>query len=240
MRLWPLGILLGACTPSGADAPSEVPAAREQPNPFADPVGYLDSISSVGDAPPGVAERPRVRWRIEVDTEAPTELLVLRGHGAVLSRFSGQAPLGHSVDPIGLGITTAPVEGTPIRDVADALADAIHQRIEQRRVVEEQDPARTWAIGEGDCTELADLLAASLRGLGVDSQVVGGVAAFEGELRYHAWTEYRDGDAWVGIDPTWDIFPLHAGYIPLDRAPFTDGLSRLESVITRTRISAID
>jgi hypothetical protein len=57
---------------------------------------------------------------------------------------------------------------------------------------------------EGDCTEHAVLLAALLRGIGIPSHVVLGIALIDLDDRLmafgHAWVEYHDGRAWQLAD----------------------------------------
>ena len=238
MRVVALLLLLIGCQ---SDRPSEVsqePETTQEAGPFGDPVGFLEAVSSVGDAPHDVAERARIRWRVTTEGEEPFDHLVLRGHGGVRGRFQPGPPLAGSVDAVALGIVGSPAAGTPVRDVASAVAEAVHARVEQRRVIVDQSPELTWRRAQGDCTEIADLTAAALRGLGIEARVAGGVAAAHGRLRYHAWVEYRDDGAWVGIDPTWDVFPLHAGFVVLDQARHTGELTRLEALIGRTQVSA--
>jgi transglutaminase-like putative cysteine protease len=59
---------------------------------------------------------------------------------------------------------------------------------------------------EGDCTEHAVLTAALLRGVGIPSHVVTGIALFEIEGKPaafgHAWVEYHDGQRWRLADAT--------------------------------------
>lgn len=200
----------------------------------------IEEMSTVGGAPAGVEGLARATWRIEVDGEAPRTEVVLRGHAGVNERFERAAPHQPAVDPVSLGIVSEPVAGTPVRDVSLALSREIHARVVQRRVFERRSPADTWSVGEGDCTEIADLHAASLRGLGVPARVVAGAAATDGELRYHAWVEYEDGGSWIGVDPTWQVFPLHAGFVPLDAAPTAAELVGLEETIGRIRIRLED
>lgn len=202
-------------------------------------VAIAEQMGRVGNAPANIGELPRARWTIEVDGEASREVLTLRGHAGVVDRFSLRDALDDSVDPIALGVIAAPNVGVPVRDVALALGSSVHRHVEQRRVFEQQAPAATWEAGEGDCTELADLLASSLRGLGIQARVVGGAAAAGGDLRFHAWVEYRDGGDWIGIDPTWDEFPLHSGYVPLDVGATSADLERLEATITRTSVTFV-
>jgi transglutaminase-like putative cysteine protease len=198
----------------------------------------VEAAGSFGLAPEGYTSVPRLNWRVEIDGRPVDEFLVLAGNRGVRGRYESGPALDHSVDPIALGMITAPSVGVPVRDVAVAIAAAVHDRVEQTRIVARAEPGTTWAARVGDCTEMADLTAAALRGLGIDAHVIGGAAPAGNEMRAHAWVEFDDGGTWVGIDPTWNTFPLSAGYVPLDRGLLTRDLTHLEAIGDRVRVYA--
>jgi transglutaminase-like putative cysteine protease len=60
--------------------------------------------------------------------------------------------------------------------------------------------SEAWALGFGVCQDYAHIMLALLRAQGIPCRYIAGLMAGEGES--HAWVEYYDGKAWVGIDPT--------------------------------------
>ncbi len=219
-----------ACEPGDEQRPSGVPSEL---------AGAVEAASVLGIAPPGHEMAPRLHWRIEVDGNSVNEVLVLAGDRGVRGRFEPRPAHPNSVDPIALTIIPPPSAGRPVRDVVASISAAVHARVDQRRVVQRVESSVTWDTGVGDCTEIADLTAAAIRGLGIDARVVGGAAPFNGEMRAHAWVEYDDGGTWIGIDPTWEQFPLGAGYVPLDRGAQTADLEYLESIGGRVSVVAL-
>lgn len=199
-------------------------------------VEFVEQSGTLGVAPPRHDTAPRLTWRVEVDGTSDHEILVLAGDRGVRGRYEVGAPLPESVDAVALGMITAPSRGEALRDVALRVSRSVYTRVEQHRVVDRVEPLRTWERGVGDCSEISDLTAAALRGLGIDARVVGGAAPQGTEMRAHAWIEYDDGGTWIGLDPTWDEFPLGAGYVPLDRGALTRDLLRLEEIGGAVRV----
>ena len=87
---------------------------------------------------------------------------------------------------------------------------------ERREEGPARSPQETLWIGRGACRDVAVLLAAILRGLGLAARLTSGylreadakTKRAEGSL--HAWTEvYLPGAGWIGMDPTNGIFCNH-------------------------------
>lgn len=87
---------------------------------------------------------------------------------------------------------------------------------ERREEGPARSPQETLRIGRGACRDVAVLLAAILRDLGLAARLTSGylreadaeTKRAEGSL--HAWTEvYLPGAGWIGIDPTNGIFCNH-------------------------------
>ncbi len=60
--------------------------------------------------------------------------------------------------------------------------------------------SEAWEIGGGVCQDFTHIMIALLRERGIAARYVAGL--LHGEGASHAWLEYHDGNAWVGLDPT--------------------------------------
>lgn len=65
-----------------------------------------------------------------------------------------------------------------------------------------RDAREVLSSSEGVCRDHAILLAALLRTAGIPARLVSGLIADDNRFYYHAWVEFFDGEAWVGIDST--------------------------------------
>ena len=118
-----------------------------------------------------------------------------------------------------------PPAGTSTVTLLVRLVDAKHQHLqyEAREEGAARSPAETLQIGGGSCRDIAVLLAAVLRELGLAARLVSGyLCEFGTEARHrraegamHLWTEvYLPGAGWTGLDPTNGIFCNH-NFIPV-------------------------
>lgn len=78
---------------------------------------------------------------------------------------------------------------------------------------------------EGDCTELAVLLAATCRVRGIPARVASGLIYYEPRngFAFHMWTEIWAGDRWVGLDATRARGGTSAAYLKLRHSNLEDG-----------------
>jgi transglutaminase-like putative cysteine protease len=117
-----------------------------------------------------------------------------------------------------------PAPGGSTVDLLIDLVEALHKNIayERREEGEARSPAETIALGHGACRDVAVLMAAVLRELGLASRLASGYLCefgAEAEQRraegaMHMWTEvYLPGAGWTGLDPTNGIFCNH-NFIP--------------------------
>ena len=114
------------------------------------------------------------------------------------------------------------------------LNERLHECIgyERREEGPARSPNETLRLGKGACRDVALLLAALLRQLGLAARLTSGylreaeakTKRAEGSL--HAWTEvYLPGAGWIGMDPTNGIFCNHnfiaaaVGIEPADVTP---------------------
>jgi transglutaminase-like putative cysteine protease len=71
-----------------------------------------------------------------------------------------------------------------------------------------QDPIQTLALGSGSCRDLAVLMIAALRSLGIAARFVSGYLHLADDGRFdggntHAWVQaYVPGPGWVDFDPS--------------------------------------
>lgn len=66
---------------------------------------------------------------------------------------------------------------------------------------------------EGVCRDHAILAGTLLRAAGIPTRFANGLVLFNGSYYYHAWVEFWDGDAWIGLDTTRPGLRLGTGYI---------------------------
>ncbi|MFQ3364098.1 MAG: hypothetical protein ACI883_001071 [Candidatus Azotimanducaceae bacterium] len=73
-------------------------------------------------------------------------------------------------------------------------------------------------LGQGECTDFADLLTTLARAAGIPARTVFGIAYSNAEkpsFMFHAWNEVFDNGQWQGVDPTWNQVRLDATHIKL-------------------------
>lgn len=66
---------------------------------------------------------------------------------------------------------------------------------------------------EGVCRDHAILAGTLLRAAGIPARFANGLVLYNGSYYYHAWVEYWDGSAWIGLDTTRPDLRLGSGYI---------------------------
>ncbi|HEY5035788.1 MAG TPA: transglutaminase family protein [Chthoniobacterales bacterium] len=131
------------------------------------------------------------------------------------------------------------------------LNERLHECIgyERREEGPARAPAKTLEIGKGACRDVALLLAAILRQIGLAVRLTSGylreadAKSHRAEGSLHAWAEvYLPGAGWVGMDPTNGIFCNHnfitaaVGIEPADVTPI-DG-SYYQRGPTATRMTS--
>ncbi len=121
------------------------------------------------------------------------------------------------------------------------LNERLHECIgyERREEGPARSPHETLQLGKGACRDVAVLLAAVLRQLGLAARLTSGflreadaeTKRAEGSL--HAWTEvYLPGAGWIGMDPTNGVFCNHnfitaaVGIEPADVTPIDGSFYR--------------
>ena len=141
-----------------------------------------------------------------------------------------------AAERVTLPFWNAPTGKAPTVDTLVDLNTAIYEALEYERREEgaARSPAETLAAGSAACRDLAVLLAAALRPLGLASRLASGfLCEFEAdeedrraEGALHAWTEvFLPGAGWLGMDPTNGTFCSHhhitaaVGLAPDDVAP---------------------
>ena len=116
-----------------------------------------------------------------------------------------------------LAFWAAPPAGTNTVTMLVSLVEALHRSItyEVREEGAARPPAETIQIGRGSCRDVAVLLAAILRELGLAARLASGyLCEFGAEARarraegsMHLWTEvFLPGAGWTGLDGTNGIF----------------------------------
>jgi hypothetical protein len=66
---------------------------------------------------------------------------------------------------------------------------------------------------EGVCRDHAILAGTLLRAAGIPARFANGLVLYSGAYYYHAWVEFWDGEAWIGMDTTRPALRLGSGYI---------------------------
>jgi len=123
----------------------------------------------------------------------------------------------------------------PKSKIAETLRRYVHNYITEKNLdVGLASASEVCRTKEGDCTEHAVLLAATLRYMGIPSRVAGGLIyaeSFAGRARifgYHMWTQALLADdtgayRWVDLDSTLsDKTPFDATHIALSLSAMND------------------
>lgn len=98
--------------------------------------------------------------------------------------------------------------------LAQAVMHAVHQHVAYTPAhTTTSTTAREVFLGQkGVCQDLAHLMIALCRALGLHARYANGLIAGEGQT--HAWVEVSDGHMWLPFDPTHDTQPAW-GYIKI-------------------------
>lgn len=101
-----------------------------------------------------------------------------------------------------------------ILNTADYIMSRTYEAIDYSQgVTDFTDSAITsWQKGMGVCQDMAHIMIAVCRKLGIASRYVAGL--IEGEGQTHAWVEVSDGKVWIPFDPTHNRRPKE-GYVKL-------------------------
>ena len=112
--------------------------------------------------------------------------------------------------------------------------------IKQASVASLPASLETLRTRTGDCNEHAFLFAGMLRALGVETEIVTGIAYVPRLKRfgYHAWNEVKVGELMIPVDPTWQQFPADATHIGLVRGGL-QAQSSLWSLMGRIKIEVV-
>ncbi len=107
-----------------------------------------------------------------------------------------------------------PVAGRGVFDTASHIMSRTHELIEYvPGATDWRDSALTsWKKRKGVCQDMAHIMIAVCRKLGIASRYVAGL--IEGEGQTHAWVEVSDGCLWLPFDPTHDRRP-EQGYMKI-------------------------
>lgn len=76
-----------------------------------------------------------------------------------------------------------------------------------------RDAREILATKEGVCRDHAILAGTLLRAAGIPTKFANGLVLYNGSYYYHAWVEFWDGEAWIGMDTTRPALRLGTGYI---------------------------
>jgi hypothetical protein len=112
--------------------------------------------------------------------------------------------------------------------------------IKQAPVASLPSSSETLRTRTGDCNEHAFLFAGMMRSLGVDTEIVTGIAYVPrlNRFGYHAWNEVKFGELMIPIDATWQQFPADATHIGLVRGGL-QAQSSLWSLMGRLKVQVL-
>jgi len=103
-----------------------------------------------------------------------------------------------------------------------ALIAALVTTAHQQLTYADNQPAGSvltaLALGQGECTDFADLFTTLARAAGLPARTVFGIAYSNGDqpsFMFHAWNEVLANGQWQGVDPTWNQVRLDATHIKL-------------------------
>lgn len=97
-------------------------------------------------------------------------------------------------------------KGSTASEIATSFQEWINKTV-SILPYESAEKGASWALEnlKGDCTEMAQLMTAFCRSLGIPARVMGGYVADKSMLiqkeMYHNWCEYFDGKHWQIADP---------------------------------------
>lgn len=99
---------------------------------------------------------------------------------------------------------------------------ALVARANRQLVYTDNQPAGSvlaaLTLGQGECTDFADLFTTLARTAGMPARTVFGIAynnADQPGFMFHAWNEVLADGQWQGVDPTWNQVRLDATHIKL-------------------------
>jgi len=232
-------IALSPVEPVELVASTLVTPSREIPRPRGTKrASYLLTGAEAIDLPDAAAQRVervddgRLRVTVDVDRRprAPREEVEDPAYLASTSAVDAEDPEIVSLMRRALD----GVEGDGLRR-AEALRRHIHHYIDEKNLsVGFATASEVCRTRQGDCTEHAVLLAATLRGAGIPSRVATGLIYAEqfvgrrGIFGYHMWTQALvpvDGTpTWIDLDATLpDATPFDAAHIALDTSALGEG-----------------
>lgn len=87
-------------------------------------------------------------------------------------------------------------------DIALQAAHRMRERVAYQQGItgENTTACEALSLGAGVCQDMAHLLLASLREVGIPARYAAGLIPGEGET--HAWVQVHDGKRFIGVDPT--------------------------------------
>ncbi len=166
--------------------------------------------------------RLHLRLNSAAEFNLPAELRLTSN--PVISRGDGDE---HSGEELRYPITHPKIQSLVQKSYAAGkatIAQLVHTANQQLRYVE-NNPAgsvlRALSLGEGECTDYADLFTTLARAAGFPARNVYGLAYKDGAapaFMFHAWNEVYSGGQWQAVDPTWNQTKVDATHIPLTDA----------------------
>ena len=103
-----------------------------------------------------------------------------------------------------------------------ALIAALVSTTHQQLTYADNQPAGSvltaLSLGQGECTDFADLFTTLARAAGLPARTVFGIAYSNSDhpsFMFHAWNEVLANGQWQGVDPTWNQVRLDATHIKL-------------------------
>lgn len=160
----------------------------------------------------GRAEAPHSQFSFRVTGTARTENSSSYT-GTAQPFYRAHSPLAQPGDVISAFYN----EHRPSGDIisrAEQLAESVYNAVEYRKNSTNVDTTAEEALSQGCgvCQDMAHILLALLRMEGIPCRYAAGLAFECGET--HAWTEFCDGERWIGMDPTHNKY-TDSGYIKL-------------------------
>lgn len=100
-----------------------------------------------------------------------------------------------------------------------------------------RDASEVLSSKEGVCRDYAILTATLLRARGIPTRLCSGLIYYEEAFYYHAWVEFWDGKAWIGLDSTRPDPELTPGHLKLAHGNVEDAFSF--TVLENTKIEVV-
>lgn len=128
-------------------------------------------------------------------------------------------------------------ENGTIHEKAQRIINWAHREIEKWPVPTLADSVSILSHRRGDCTELAILVAAIGRSIGIPTAVETGLVYQEGRFYYHAWNAFYFKElGWITADAVFNQFPADCTHLRFTRGDLGQEIFHLSRLMGKLKI----